>query len=279
MKKILNTFIVGVALITLAACGGTNETATSGTASKTGNQLEAIKEKGEIVVGTSADFAPFEFHAMIDGKDTVVGADIDMMNEIGKELGVNVKVTDMDFDAILAALEQGQVDVAVAGISATEERKQSFDFSENYFVPEQKILVKKDNVAELNSVDSLDGKKVGAQKGSIQETVVKDQLTDSQLVSLPKVPNLIVELQQGSIDALVLESAVADSYAAQNDDIVVADVELESSDDDAYAIVLPKGSTELQEVLNEQIKAMQENGQLDEFLQKNTDLANENASK
>jgi len=279
MKKILNTLIVGVALVTLAACGGTNETATSGTASKTGNQLEAIKEKGEIVVGTSADFAPFEFHAMIDGKDTVVGADIDMMNEIGKELGVNVKVTDMDFDAILAALEQGQVDVAVAGISATEERKQSFDFSENYFVPEQKILVKKDNVAELNSVDSLDGKKVGAQKGSIQETVVKDQLTDSQLVSLPKVPNLIVELQQGSIDALVLESAVADSYAAQNDDIVVADVELESSDDDAYAIVLPKGSTELQEVLNEQIKAMQENGQLDEFLQKNTDLANENASK
>ncbi|HIY56702.1 MAG TPA: transporter substrate-binding domain-containing protein [Candidatus Tetragenococcus pullicola] len=279
MKKILNTLIVGVALITLAACGGTNETATSGTASKTGNQLEAIKEKGEIVVGTSADFAPFEFHAMIDGKDTVVGADIDMMNEIGKELGVNVKVTDMDFDAILAALEQGQVDVAVAGISATEERKQSFDFSENYFVPEQKILVKKDSVAELNSVDSLDGKKVGAQKGSIQETVVKDQLTDSQLVSLPKVPNLIVELQQGSIDALVLESAVADSYAAQNDDIVVADVELESSDDDAYAIVLPKGSTELQEVLNEQIKAMQENGQLDEFLQKNTDLANENASK
>lgn len=279
MKKILNTLIVGVALVTLAACGGTNETATSGTASKTGNQLEAIKEKGEIVVGTSADFAPFEFHAMIDGKDTVVGADIDMMNEIGKELGVNVKVTDMDFDAILAALEQGQVDVAVAGISATEERKQSFDFSENYFVPEQKILVKKDSVAELNSVDSLDGKKVGAQKGSIQETVVKDQLTDSQLVSLPKVPNLIVELQQGSIDALVLESAVADSYAAQNDDIVVADVELESSDDDAYAIVLPKGSTELQEVLNEQIKAMQENGQLDEFLQKNTDLANENASK
>lgn len=279
MKKILNTLIVGVALVTLAACGGTNETATSGTASKTGNQLEAIKEKGEIVVGTSADFAPFEFHAMIDGKDTVVGADIDMMNEIGKELGVNVKVTDMDFDAILAALEQGQVDVAVAGISATEERKQSFDFSENYFVPEQKILVKKDSVAGLNSVDSLDGKKVGAQKGSIQETVVKDQLTDSQLVSLPKVPNLIVELQQGSIDALVLESAVADSYAAQNDDIVVADVELESSDDDAYAIVLPKGSTELQEVLNEQIKAMQENGQLDEFLQKNTDLANENASK
>lgn len=283
MKKFLRTLMMVGTLFTLVACGRDDKATSASTAGKdqseATDQLAAIKENGVLRVGTSADFAPFEFHAMVDGKDKIVGADIDMMDAIGEAMGVDVKVTDMEFDAILAALDQGQIDVAVAGISATEERKQSFDFTENYFVPQQKLLVKKSAAASYTSIDSLSGKKVGAQKGSIQENVVTDQLTDSQLVALPKVPNLIVELQQGSIDALVLESAVADSYAQQNEDIVVADLALKTSDDDAYAMAVPKGSTELLDFLNEQIKTLQENGKLDEFLQENTDLANDNASK
>ena len=241
--------------------------------------MEAIKAAGVLNVATSADFAPFEFHALIDGKDTIVGADIDMVNEIADRLGVEVNILDLDFNAVLTALQQGKADIAVSGISATDERKQTFDFTDNYFTPEQKLVVNKNNESAFDSIESLTGKKVGAQKGSIQEMIVQDQLADSQLVSIAKVPNLVNELKQGSIDGLVLESAVAESYVAQNDDLVITDVALEASEGDSYAIALPKGSIELQEELNSILKELIEDGTIDEYVQKNTDLANENAAQ
>lgn len=281
MKKIVGLTTLVVGLLAFTACGGGNTASSdsgSAPASEAGNQLEEIQEAGVIKVATSADFAPFEFHAMIDGKDTIVGADIDMMNAIGEELGVEVEFVDMEFNAILAALDQGQVDIAVSGISATEERKQSFDFTQNYFLPEQKVVVHIDNLEAYQEIADLEDKKVGAQKGSIQEMIVADQLPDSQIVSIPKVPNLVVELKQGSIDALVLESAVADSYVGQNDDVAIAEVLLETSEDEAYAIALPKGSVELEEALNNALQQLIDSGQIEEFVQENTDLANENAS-
>lgn len=282
MKKLIGLTSIVIGLFALTACGGGgNSTGSdSSKAPEASNQLEQIKEAGVLKVGTSADFAPFEFHAMVNGKDTIVGADIDMVNALAKELGIpKVDFSDMEFNAVLAALEQGQVDIAVSGISATEERKKSIDFTMNYFLPEQKVIVHKDNLAKYKEISDLSGKKVGAQKGSIQESIVKDQLPESQIVSVPKVPSLVLELKQGSIDALVVESAVAESYVGQNDDIAIADVALETSEDEAYAIALPKGSTELQAALNEALQKLIDDGTIAEFVQKNTDLANENASK
>ena len=279
MKKLMSGFITVAALLTLAACGNGGSSSTDSSKKGDQNQLEAIKSAGVLNVATSADFAPFEFHALIDGKDQIVGADIDLVNEIAKELGVKVNVIDLEFNAVLTALSQGKADIAVSGISATDERKQTFDFTDNYFTPEQKIVIKKDNTDALSAIDDFSGKKVGAQKGSIQEAVVQNQLADSQLVSIAKVPNLINELKQGSIDGLVLESAVADSYVAQNDDLAVADIALEASPDDSYAIALPKGSTELKDELNRILKELNDKGTINEYVQKNTDLANENAAE
>lgn len=281
MKKLFGSLVVLATVLVLGACGsnGSGSSESGNTSASADNQLEAIKSAGVINVATSADFAPFEFHAMIDGKDQIVGADIDLVNEIADQLGVKVNILDLDFNAVLTALQQGKADIAVSGISATEERKQTFDFTDNYFTPEQKLVINKDNESAYTSIDSLAGKKVGAQKGSIQESIVQSQMADSQLVSIAKVPNLINELKQGSIDGLVLESAVAESYVAQNDDLMVADVALEVSADDSYAIALPKGSTELQTELNKILKELDENGSISEFVQKNTDLANENAAQ
>lgn len=281
MKKLFGALVVLTGILVLGACGngGSSSTGSSSASGSADNQLEAIKAAGVLNVATSADFAPFEFHALIDGKDTIVGADIDMVNEIADRLGVEVNILDLDFNAVLTALQQGKADIAVSGISATDERKQSFDFTDNYFTPEQKLVVNKKNESAFDSIESLSGKKVGAQKGSIQEMIVQDQLADSQLVSIAKVPNLVNELKQGSIDGLVLESAVAESYVAQNDDLVITDVALEASEGDSYAIALPKGSTELQEELNSILKELIEDGTIDEYVQKNTDLANENAAQ
>lgn len=281
MKKLFGALVVLTGILVLGACGngGSSSTGSSSASGSADNQLEAIKAAGVLNVATSADFAPFEFHALIDGKDTIVGADIDMVNEIADRLGVEVNILDLDFNAVLTALQQGKADIAVSGISATDERKQTFDFTDNYFTPEQKLVVHKNNESAFDSIESLSGKKVGAQKGSIQEMIVQDQLADSQLVSIAKVPNLVNELKQGSIDGLVLESAVAESYVAQNDDLVITDVALEASEGDSYAIALPKGSTELQEELNSILKELIEDGTIDEYVQKNTDLANENAAQ
>lgn len=281
MKKLFGALVVLTGILVLGACGngGSSSTGSSNASGSADNQLEAIKAAGVLNVATSADFAPFEFHALIDGKDTIVGADIDMVNEIADRLGVEVNILDLDFNAVLTALQQGKADIAVSGISATDERKQTFDFTDNYFTPEQKLVVNKNNESAFDSIESLTGKKVGAQKGSIQEMIVQDQLADSQLVSIAKVPNLVNELKQGSIDGLVLESAVAESYVAQNDDLVITDVALEASEGDSYAIALPKGSTELQEELNSILKELIEDGTIDEYVQKNTDLANENAAQ
>ena len=281
MKKLFGALVVLTGILVLGACGngGSSSTGSSSASGSADNQLEAIKAAGVLNVATSADFAPFEFHALIDGKDTIVGADIDMVNEIADRLGVEVNILDLDFNAVLTALQQGKADIAVSGISATDERKQTFDFTDNYFTPEQKLVVNKNNESAFDSIESLTGKKVGAQKGSIQEMIVQDQLADSQLVSIAKGPNLVNELKQGSIDGLVLESAVAESYVAQNDDLVITDVALEASEGDSYAIALPKGSTELQEELNSILKELIEDGTIDEYVQKNTDLANENAAQ
>ncbi|MGF1993472.1 transporter substrate-binding domain-containing protein [Enterococcus casseliflavus] len=281
MKKLFGALVVLTGILVLGACGNgvSSSTGSSSANGSADNQLEAIKAAGVLNVATSADFAPFEFHALIDGKDTIVGADIDMVNEIADRLGVEVNILDLDFNAVLTALQQGKADIAVSGISATDERKQTFDFTDNYFTPEQKLVVNKNNESAFDSIESLSGKKVGAQKGSIQEMIVQDQLADSQLVSIAKVPNLVNELKQGSIDGLVLESAVAESYVAQNDDLVITDVALEASEGDSYAIALPKGSTELQEELNSILKELIEDGTIDEYVQKNTDLANENAAQ
>lgn len=121
----------------------------------------------------------------------------------------------------------------------------------------------------------LKGKKVGAQKGTVQEAVVQEQLTDSQMVSVAKVPNLIIELNQGSIDGLVLEEAVAQSYIDQNPDLMFAEVALKSNDDEAYAIALNKEQEDLKTAINEVIKELQDKGKIDEFVQKNTKLAKE----
>ena len=271
MKKLFGALVVLTGILVLGACGngGSSSTGSSSASGSADNQLEAIKAAGVLNVATSADFAPFEFHALIDGKDTIVGADIDMVNEIADRLGVEVNILDLDFNAVLTALQQGKADIAVSGISATDERKQTFDFTDNYFTPEQKLVVNKNNESAFDSIE----------KGSIQEMIVQDQLADSQLVSIAKVPNLVNELKQGSIDGLVLESAVAESYVAQNDDLVITDVALEASEGDSYAIALPKGSTELQEELNSILKELIEDGTIDEYVQKNTDLANENAAQ
>ena len=275
MKKILSGVAAVALLFMLGACGGSQKSE----GDSQSKALDAIKDAGVLKVGMSADFAPFEFHSMVDGKDKIVGADVDLANAIADDLGVDIEFMDMEFNAVLSSLEQGKVDIAISGISATPERKKSFDFSDNYYNPPQKVIVNKKNADKFTSIDSLKGKKVGAQKGSVQEDVVKQQLPDAQMVSVAKVPNLIIELNQGSIDALVVEETVGASYISQNPDLQFANIDLKSSKDEAYSIALPKDSGTLKTEIDKIIKKLNDSGKIEEFVQKNIELANKNADK
>ena len=279
MKKYFGILLAAAAVFILGACSSGGDTSSSSEKDTKTNQLESIKKAGVLKVGTSADFAPFEFHKMVDGKDQIVGSDVDMIHKIAETLDVDVEFMDMEFNAVLTALQQGKVDIAISGISATPERQKTFDFTMNYYNPPQKVVINKKNADVYTSIESLSKKKVGAQKGSIQETVVKEQIEDAQIVSVAKVPNLIIELNQGSIDALVVEETIAASYIAQNDELMFADIDLVSSEDEAYAIALPKGSTELQEELNKIVKGLVDDGTVEEYVQKNIKLANEGTDK
>lgn len=278
MKKITGIIVTALALFALGACGSSGGSSSS-SSDKSDNQLAAIKKSGVLKVATSADYAPFEFHTMVDGKDKIVGSDIDLVNEIAKELGVKAEVSDMSFNTVLASLKEGKSDIAISAISATDERKEQFDFTDNYYNPPQVVVINKKNKDAYTSTDALKDKNVGAQKGSIQEDVVKTQIEGSKLVTIDKVPNMVVEVNQGSLDAMVVEKTIAESYIAQNPDLTIADITLKPSADEAFVIALPKGSSDLQKELNTIIKKLNDEGKVDEFIKKNNELAEKTATE
>lgn len=275
MKKFFGMLTVLFALATLGACGSSNTTAQG----QEKDQLAAIKKSGVLKVATSADYAPFEFHTMVDGKDKIVGSDIDLAKAIAKELGVKAEVSDMNFNTVLASLKEGKADLAISAISATDERKQQFDFTDNYYNPPQVVIINKKNKEIYRNANDLKDKNVGAQKGSIQEELVKTQLKGAKLVTIDKVPNMIVEVDQGSLAATVVEKTIAESYIAQNPDLMIADISLEPAPDEAFAIALPKESSQLQKELNQIIKKLNDEGKIEEFIQQNNELAEKTAAE
>ena len=145
MKKMMSLLMALAVAVSLAACGSAQtgnkeEVKTENTAS---NKLEQIKAKGVLVLGTCADYPPYETHAIVDGKDEIVGFDIEIAKEIAKALGVELKIEDMDFDALLVSLNSDKVDMVIAGMSANEERAKAVDFSMIYYNPQQKIVIRK----------------------------------------------------------------------------------------------------------------------------------------
>ncbi|MGX7125168.1 transporter substrate-binding domain-containing protein [Enterococcus viikkiensis] len=263
MKKMMKVVLAGVILLSLAACGSKKEA----------DKLDTIKEKGVIKVATSPDYAPFGFHTTINGKDKIVGADIEMVEAIAKKMGVKVDWVDMSFNAVLAAAKEGKADIAVSAISVTSEREKSFDFTTDYYTSPQVIVINKKNADKLNSIESFAGKQVGAQKGTIQENIVKQQMKDAKLVSIEKLPNIFLEVKKGSLDGLVVEKTVADAYVNQNPELMIAEIPLKSMKEDSLCIAVPKGNEKLVKKLDKYIKEMKSDGTIDKMVEENNQLA------
>ncbi|HGR6652415.1 transporter substrate-binding domain-containing protein [Streptococcus pneumoniae] len=250
MKKVLMTMFGLVMLPLLFACSN-NQSA----------GIEAIKSKGKLVVALNPDFAPFEYQKVVDGKNQIVGSDIELAKAIATELGVELELSPMSFDNVLASVQSGKADLAISGVSKTDERSKVFDFSTPYYTAKNKLIVKKSDLATYQSVNDL------AQKGSIQETMAKDLLQNSSLVSLPKNGNLITDLKSGQVDAVIFEEPVAKGFVENNPDLAIADLNFEKEQDDSYAVAMKKDSKELKEAVDKTIQKLKESGELDKLIE------------
>ena len=263
MKKWILGSLAALSLIALTACGSTTED----------TSLKKIEDKGKIVVAMNPEFAPFEFKTLVNGKDTIVGADVEIAKEIGKELGVKVEFSSMSFNNVLSSVQSGKADIGISGISATKERQKVYDFSETYYESKNVVIVKKSEVDQYKTTTALKGQSVATQKGSIQETIAKEQLKGANMVSLVQNGEMINELKAGKVNGVVLEKPIAEGYVAKNDDLAIASIELKSGDSDAYAVAMPKGSTALKKKIDQVIKKLKASGKIDTFVKEAYDLS------
>ena len=210
-------------------------------------------------MGTNAAFPPFEF---VEG-DKVVGFDATMGELIARDFGKELEIQDMAFDSLIAALQAGSIDFIAAGMTATDERRQSVDFSEPYFSSKQVIIVQAGNDS-VKTVSDLDGKVIGCQSGTTGEIYINDELTKAKAKGFKSGIDASLDLINGAIDAIILDELPSREIVKNNADT------LKIVDDDfctdVYAIAVKKGNTELLDSINKTISTMKANGNYDKLL-------------
>ncbi len=259
LVKVLTTIGIGVlSMGLLVGCGAKKaEQPAETVAPATEKETPKTEEKDYIVMGTNAEFEPFEYR---DGSD-VVGFDVEIAKAVAAKMGKELKIEDMEFGSLIVALNNSQIDFIAAGMSVTPEREQQVDFSDKYFKSKQVIIVKADN-NEITTADNLVGKKVGVQLGTTGDLFVS--MTDGiEVISFDKAPLAVMDLQAGKVDAVVIDAEPAKKLVEGQADIKVIDAPFVEEE---YAIAVRKGDSELLTAINETIKEMKENGEYDKAL-------------
>lgn len=212
----------------------------------------------KVYVGTNAEFPPFEYLE----KGEVVGFDIDLANEIGKIMGKEIVIKDMGFDGLIPALQTKKVDLIIAGMTATEDRKKAVNFSEPYYSANQVIVLNKSN-KNIKNFEDLKDKKIGVMLGFTGDFVVTDMGYPSEKFNADFAG--IMALQSNKIDAVVLDSETANNYIENNNNLKLAEGKGEAEN---YAIAIRKADEDLLKEVNAAIKVLRENGKFDELLVK-----------
>ena len=274
-SKALILMLLSLVLV-LSACGQkpAADSGQSGAAqpeAAKATKLEQIKKAGKIIVGTSADYPPYEFHKEVNGKDTIVGFDIEIAKSLAKDLGVTLEIKDLKYDGLLAALEAGNIDFIISGMTPTPERQQSVDFTKIYYTAVQTAVIRAEDKDKFKTIDDLKGKRVGAQKGATQEQIVTKQMPGSEMKSLSKISDLMLDLKNKKTDALVVELPVATAYLSKNPDLIISDIKL-STEDSGSAIAVKKGSSDLVDAMNASLDKLMNDKTVDKFVMEANDL-------
>ncbi|MBC8586952.1 transporter substrate-binding domain-containing protein [Tissierellaceae bacterium BX21] len=263
MKKFIIVLLTISMLVTFGGCTSKQKGEDS--------KVEEIKKAGKVVVGTAADYPPFEFHKEINGKDEIVGFDIEVAKAIAEDLGVELEIIDMKFEGLLPALVTNDIDFIVAGMSADEERAKSVDFSTSYYEGVQRLVIRKDDSDKLKNPEDFKGFKIGAQKSTEQEDVAENQFTEAEKIYLANITDLVLEVKNKKIDGLILAEPVAEAYVKRNSDLFLADIVLEK--EDGYAVAVNKGTADLLGFINKTLDRLIKEDQIDKLIQEATQLS------
>lgn len=227
------------------------------------NYVGKIKARGTLIVGTSADWPPFEY---VDSQGNFAGIDIEIAKRIAQELGVRLEVRDMKFAALIEAVKNGQVDIVLADMTPTAERGKVVDFSiPYYFSKGNAIVILKGKAASIQKVEDLYGKKIGVQLGTIQEEWANSALSGkAEIISYDRVyPEMVMALQRGDIDAMVLGDTIADALTKKMPDLTIAFYAGGSRI--GAAVALPQGAYDLKYVVNKVIEQLLESGEMQQI--------------
>lgn len=248
----ITALILSILMLVSVLIGCSSQPSAASAASSDGPVMAKIKAAGKLVVGTEAQYPPYEFK---DLNANFVGCDMFLSQKIADALGVQLEIVDMSFDGIIPAVQAGQVDLGIAAFTNTPERAEVIDFSDLYETSLQYLVVASDKVDTYTTKESLAGLKVGAQKGTIQSQLIQKALPDSQLFELDKYPELALEVTNGNIAGFVVDSAVGDSIVAtSNGALAVSKFEFTAEEASfGKSVVIAKGNEDLIAVVNKVI--------------------------
>lgn len=243
MKKLAMALMIVISMSLFSACGNDN--------------------KDKVLMATEAGFAPYEY---LSGNE-IVGVDVDIAQEIAKDMGKDIEIKNMNFDGALLAVQQGKVDFVAAGLSIKPERLEKMDFSIPYATSKQVIVVKKDAGVVNSEADIKETTKVGFQTGTTGQFYAEDDIKCDKK-GYTKYSQAAQDLKNGKIDCIIMDEVPAKLIVKANPDLVILDKELFT---DEYAIAVKKGNKELLEKINKTIERLKSEGKIEEFTIKHTE--------
>ena len=263
MKKFLALMLAMLMALSLVACGGGNNAADDNNANN-GDDDAMTK----LVLGTSADYAPFEFMYPDESGEMVYGGiDVSVAQYIADEMGVELQVENMGFDYLLTSLDKGDFDIVLAAMEATPDRLENADFSDPYYtdIPPA-ILVKADKADQYKTLADFNGKSIGAQTATTKLDMV-NEMEGVNPVALQSVLDLVNELVYDKVDAILVDGGVAQQYADANPDLVICSASSELPTAEPYCIAVAKGDPKgLLDGINAALAKMASENKIETFI-------------
>ncbi len=260
---------LSVAALALTACGGSSSSVASSVASSASSEAASTSAAagelttvmaGKLTMATNATFPPYE---MTTDSGDIEGIDVDTAKAIAEKLGLELQVDDMEFDAALLSVQQGKADIAMAGVTVTDERKAVMDFSDSYATGIQSIIVPEGS--DIASPDDLAGKKIGTQRGTTGYIYCTDDFGEDSVVAYDNGLTAVQALNNGQVDAVVIDNAPAKEYVAANPGLKVLETSYAEED---YAIGMNKDNTALVEAVNAALEELKADGTLQSIVDK-----------
>ena len=219
----------------------------------------SFKDDNKLILVTEAGFAPYVFYQ----NGEIVGVDIDIAKEIAKELGKELVVKDVSFDFLINEVKSGKADFAAAGISITDERKKQVDFTDEYTVSNQVVVVKQDS--SITSFDEISNKKIAVQLGTVADLYVSDNYPDATLVQHKKYLSAVEDVKADKVDCLIMDELPAKEIVKANSELKIMDGVLFQ---DRYGMIVKKGNDKLRKQINKVLKRLIDDGTIENLVLK-----------